>query len=166
MSGQARLSISVVTWLALSTVGLAVAPEIKDEGKFFSADAVKKANEIIREIAGKSGKDLLIETFATVPGDEAEREKVKKMDGKEKYDYFRKWAAKRAEAAVVNGVYILICKDPTFFKIEVDRKSRSTFDSGAVKKLQEIVLGEFRDKRYDDGLLAAAKFVRERFAAK
>lgn len=166
MTAFCRCVLVTIAGLALSAPASAVAPEIKDEGKFFSADAVKKANEIIREIASKSDRDLLIETFATVPGDEEERAKVKKLGREEKYDYFRKWAIKRAEATVVNGVYILICKDPTYFKIEVSRKARQQFDSKAVSKLQEIVLGEFRDKRFDEGLLAAAKFVREKFAAK
>ena len=37
---------------------IAVAPEIKDDGKFFSADAVKKANAEIRAIARKYDKDV------------------------------------------------------------------------------------------------------------
>jgi signal transduction histidine kinase len=145
--------------------GRAGSLEIKDEGKFFSAEAIKQANEIIREIYGKYDHDLLTETYATVPGDEAEREKVKRMNGKEKSEYFRKWAAKRAEAAVVNGVYILICRDPTYFKINVTRKGRSAFESKAFAKLQETILSELRDKRFDEGLLQGVKFVRDRFAA-
>jgi hypothetical protein len=165
MSGLGRFIAVTVAWLIISGRAVAVTPEIKDEGKFFSADAIKKANEIIREIYGKYDRDMLIETFATVPGDEAEREKVKKMDREEKFNYFRKWAANRGEAAVVHGVNIVICKDPTYFKINVTRKGESALDQKAVRKLQEIILNEFRDKRYDEGLLEGVKFVRDRFAA-
>jgi hypothetical protein len=165
MSGLGRCAAVAVAWLALSGRAAAVTPEIRDEGKFFSADAIKKANEIIREIYGKYDRDLLIETFATVPGGEDERDKVKRMDAKEKSEYFRKWAIKRAETAVVNGVYILVCKDPTNFQIQITKKGRTAFDRQSFMKLRETILDEFRDKRFDEGLLAGVKFVRDQFAA-
>jgi uncharacterized membrane protein YgcG len=165
MSGSSRLALAAFSLLALASPAPAVAPEIKDEAKFFSADAVKKANEIIYEIASKYDRDLLIETFAAVPGDEAEREKVKKMSREEKLEFFRKWAVKRAGAAAANGVYILICKDPTYIKIEYPKKGRSEFDAKVRAKVQEVLLSEFRERRYDEGLLAAVKVVRDRYAA-
>src|SRR5271166_4165761 len=165
MSRLPRFAAVVVLCLGLTGRAAAVAPEIKDEAKYFSADAIKKANEIIREIAAKQGQDLLIETFATAPGDEAEIEKIRKMSAEEKLDYFSKWAAKRVEAAVVRGAYILVCKDPTFFKIELGKKAQTVFDSRGVARLQKIILDRFKEKQFDEGLLAGVKYVQESFVA-
>jgi len=161
MSSLARFAVVVVALLVFLGRAPAVAPEIRDEGKFFSEDAVKKANEIIREISKKYGKDLLIETFATVPA--ADAEKVKTMTNDEKKVYFRKWAIQRAEHAVVHGLYILVCKQPTKLEVLISKKTRATFDDKAYKKLMELLLTEFREKRFDKGLLAGVNFVKETF---
>src|SRR5260370_28257463 len=92
----------------------AVAPEIKDEAKFFSAEAIKKANKQIREIARKYDRDLLIETFPLVPGDQTAR--VKAMAAEERDKFFRNWAENRAELSIVKGVYIMQCKEPAQLK--------------------------------------------------
>src|SRR5438270_5200805 len=73
----------------------AVAPETRDLGKFFSADAVKKADVQIREIFRKHDLDLLIETYATVPADQAE--KVKGLDNTGRGEFFTKWAGERVK---------------------------------------------------------------------
>ena len=152
----------ILTALAVAAPVRAVAPEIKDEAKFFTPDAIKKANKEIRDLARKYDKDLLIETFPTVPGDHAER--VKNMTGEERGKFFYNWANDRAEAAVVNGIYILICKEPARLEIIITRKARSTFDKEAFAKLRELLLRQFRDKHYDAGLSQAVDFVRERWA--
>jgi uncharacterized membrane protein YgcG len=149
--------------LVFASRTLGVAPEIRDEGKFFSAEAVKKANKEIREIAKKYDRDLLIETFATIPGEQAER--VKKMSAEERARFFRNWATDRAEAAVVHGVYILVCREPPFLEIIVTAKARQAFDQQAFEKLRTLLLTAFRDKRYDEGLQNGVNFVREKFAA-
>jgi uncharacterized membrane protein YgcG len=142
---------------------IAVAPEIKDGGKFFSADAIKKANKETREIAKRFERDLLIETFATIPGDQAER--VKSMSHEERAKFFRNWATDRAEAAIVHGVYILVCREPAFLEIIITAKGRQAFDNQSFEKLRALLLAAFREKRYDEGLQNAVDFVRERFAA-
>jgi hypothetical protein len=65
------LLLGLTLGLALGGRASAVAAEIKDAGKFFSPDAVKKANDDIREIARKYDRDLLIETYSTVPDNQA-----------------------------------------------------------------------------------------------
>src|SRR5690349_714442 len=78
MSRRGRWAVPPLVYavlLAGAGRAAAVAPEGKDEGKFFSADAIKKANEQIHELTRKTGKDLLIETYATVPTDQVEKVK-------------------------------------------------------------------------------------------
>jgi len=147
----------------LADVACAVAPVIKDDGKFFSPEAVKKANEVIREIAKKYQKDLLIETFEKVPDAQAER--VKAMSREERNKFFQNWAEDREDIAVVNGIYILVCKQPPQLNIVVTAKTRSSFDQQAYEKLREILIKKFAEKKYDDGLQAAVEFVRSKFEA-
>src|SRR5947208_455909 len=101
--------------LTLAAATATVAPEIKDDGKFFSAEAVKKANERIRLIARKYKRDVLIETYATPPADQVD--KIKAMEPKEVAAYFEKWAEERADQRVVHGVYILLCQEPKQFRV-------------------------------------------------
>ena len=159
--------IAVPLVLAVAAVATdraaAVAPVIKDEGKFFSPDAVKKANEEIRDIAKNYRADLLIETYESVPADQVD--KVKAMSAGERSEFFHRWARARAEAEVVNGVFIIICRNPPHLYVEPTPKFRSTFDEATVKKLDSILLQDFRDKHYDEGLAAAIKFVREKLAS-
>jgi hypothetical protein len=154
---------SVVLALGFAGWASAVAPEIKDTGKFFSEAAIKKANQEIREIAKKFDRDLLIETFATIPGNQAER--VKGLSSEERAKFFRNWAMDRAETFVVQGVYILICREPAYLEFRVTAKGRRAFDQQATGKLRTLLLRAFSDKHYDEGLQSAVNFVRERFAA-
>ena len=158
-----RLGLGLCAGLVLASQASAVAPEIKDQGKFFSEEAVKKANKQIREIARKYEKDLLIETFATIPADQAAR--VKSMSNQEREKFFHNWAEDRAETAVVNGIYVLVCKDPAHLQIVVTKKARSRFDDEAYKKLRDLLLKEFRAKHFDEGLQATVNFVQEKLAA-
>src|SRR5262245_55722058 len=89
------LALSLPALFGLTVVSrvFAVAPEIKDEAKLFSPEAVKKANEQIKDIARKHGLDLLVETFNTVPGDQAA--KVKDLPREERVKFFQNWAKDR-----------------------------------------------------------------------
>src|SRR5262249_6214353 len=112
MSRRGRCMIGLIAvslCLALGRGVGAVAPEVKDDAKLFTDEAIKKANDQIREIAQKYDRDLLVETFASVPADEVEN--VKKMDKEERGKFFEKWANERAKFRAVNGVYVLICKE-------------------------------------------------------
>jgi S1-C subfamily serine protease len=137
---------------------------VKDGGKFFSDDAVKKSNEGIKEIEKKYERDLLIETFATVPGGEAEAAKVKAMSRDDRAAYFRKWARERLKEEQVNGVYILACKEPSHLVVEVPARAQAVLGDNAGKELADLLLARFREKKYDDGLAEAVKLVSEKLA--
>jgi uncharacterized membrane protein YgcG len=141
----------------------AVAPEIHDEAKFFSAEAVKKANEQIREIYSKFHKDLLIETFPSVPSDQLD--KVKAMESKEKADYFRKLAIEHAKERVVNGIYVLVTREPKYLYIEITPAARETFDQDFYNHIRKLLFASFREDRFDEGLAAAVQAVKERLAS-
>jgi uncharacterized membrane protein YgcG len=139
-----------------------VAPEIKDEGHFFSEAAVKKANQQIHDIARDSGRDLLIETFASAPKDQVE--KLKSMSREERSKFFRNWAQERIQVAVVNGVYVLACKDPPHVQVEITPDANQVFDRSAQNKLVQALLTEFKAHRFDAGLEAAVNLVQQQLA--
>lgn len=155
--------------LAVGTAAAALVAEIKDDGGFFSPAAIAKANEVIKEIHRDFKKDLLIETFKTVPADRAEE--VKKMDKAELNKFFQAWALQRARAAQVNGVYILISKEPPHLQVEVGNETQQkAFTLANRDELARRVIAKFKQaaevkddeakrKFYDEGLLEGVNYV-------
>jgi hypothetical protein len=154
-------------WSAVPAVGLllaahavAVAPEVRDEGKFFSAEAIKKADERAAEIYRKYDRDVLIETYATVPA--ADVEKVKGMDAKERSQYSLSWAKERAQRRAVNGVYILICKEPRILRVGVEERGPRKFPDGTQAEIDKVLKKELTDGHFDQVLEQALRIVEER----
>jgi hypothetical protein len=146
--------------LLAAAPAVAVTPRVKDEARFFSADTVQKADRVIREIKDGSGKDLLIETFPTVPDDHAD--KVKHMDRSERERFFEEWARERARREGVDGVYVLICKEPGHVQVEVGNETRRrAFPVENRDHLRDILVEAFKAREYDRGLLEAVEYVRD-----
>src|SRR5579875_2331013 len=145
----------LIGWLGLSTGAFAaVAPVIKDDGKFFSAEAVEKANAQIKKIAQDYDKDLLIETFPTIPAD-----LKKDYQPEKKREFFEKWARDRAHDNAVNGVYVLICKTPPHLQVEVGNETqKKAFTVRNRNELAKMLLDKFKAKKYDEGLLEAVDY--------
>jgi hypothetical protein len=135
---------------------------IKDDGKFFSSDVLKKANEGITALTKKYHRDLAIETFPTVPDDEAK--KVAAMSKDDRAAYFRQWARERVKELQVDGIYILICKQPSHLTVEIPARLEGQFNDKAKKELADLLLTNFREKKYDEGLTEAVKFVQDTLA--
>src|ERR1700676_3392812 len=103
----------VLTWLMAAGPARALTPEVKDQAGFFKPDTIKQANQIIRDIEREHRVDLLIETFPKPPaGREAEA-------SKDKARFFSQWAIERARESGINGIYVLICKRPSYIKVVV-----------------------------------------------
>jgi uncharacterized membrane protein YgcG len=149
--------------IALAACCLAVARpapaavEVKDEGKFFSTDAVSKANQRIKEIKEQTGNDLLIETFAEIPADRKTDYKPERKD-----EFFTRWARENARQRKVAGVYVLVCRDPSH--LQIDRVAAGRVFSAADRgKLRDLLIAQFKEKKFDEGLAEAVTFVAGRF---
>jgi hypothetical protein len=136
------------------------AAEVKDDGHFFSEEAVKKATEEGRELARRYHRDLLVETFPAPPDDQAD--KVKEMRPAERERFFEAWARERIKAEGLVGVYVLVCREPSHLRVEVARGARSAFDEDFVKRLVKELLAKFKEKEFDQGLAAAVRLTGER----
>jgi len=166
MLGQVSLRnvfASVLTCFVLVTPAAAVAPQVKDEGRFFSPETIKKADEQILLIAQKHARDVAVETLPSIPADKAE--KFKGLSGEEKAQFFLNWAKERARAQAVNGVYILVTKEPSHLEVVLRQaeKEQPLLSKTQQNKLIELLLKNFRAKRYDEGLLEAIKFVEDQY---
>jgi uncharacterized membrane protein YgcG len=147
----------------LLTAGSAwAAPEIKDEAGFFKAETLKKANAMLQEIERKHKRDLVIETFKSVPaGMEA---KATSKDNQVKTQFYEEWSRDLAREAHVNGVFVLMTRNPGHVEIVVGTEtSHKLFTQEDRKKLQEILAGKFRERQFDEGLLEGITFVQRTY---
>ncbi|HEY3897562.1 MAG TPA: TPM domain-containing protein [Chthoniobacter sp.] len=131
---------------------------IQDNGGFFSDSAKAEATHSIAALEQKLHKEVVVETFASLPadlqgglnpGDKAAVDKV-----------VREWAVKEIKARDVNGVYILLVKSPSHLQIEVgpdtQKRAFTLTDRDALAKL---MLGDLRAKQYDSALLNGVNYV-------
>jgi uncharacterized membrane protein YgcG len=152
--------VGIALCLALATAmsASAAVPEVQDGAGFFKPEAIAKANDALAEIGKKHNKDLLIETYATVPADKVAA--VKAMDKEGRAQFFQEWANSRARRRRVDGVYVLISKDPGHIQVEVGHETQKTaFTTKDRDRLRDILIDAFQKKEFDRGLLDAVQFV-------
>src|SRR5262245_51316480 len=115
--------------LGLLSLGRAQAAvvDVRDEAHFFSADAVAQANETIKEIKQRYKKDLLIETVRHVPEDK--KDEANSSDEKVKGRFFANWAIQRARSEGVNGIYVLITREPGHVEVAVGNETHKVFSN-------------------------------------
>jgi hypothetical protein len=131
------------------------AAAIRDGGEFFSAGTLEKAEALIGRIGRRFGKQVRVETFKAVPP-AMQQELTPENRGR----LFNEWATSRALELRVRGVYVLICKQPGRIQIEVgDDTARRLFPMADRNRLVEIMLGKFRERRFDTGLLEGLDYV-------
>lgn len=161
MTARAHVPLlAVAVALLAAAPAPALSPRIKDDAHFFSAAAVDKADQVIRDVKDRDRKDLMIETFKTAPDDQAD--KVKQMDRTERARFFEEWARERARREGINGVYVLICKEPAHLQVEVGNETRKrAFTVEDRDRLSALLLKAFKAKEYDKGLLDGVQYVRD-----
>ncbi len=138
----------------------AAAARVNDQAGFFSADAIRKANEATAAIARDFGKELAIETLSAVPAEQEERFRTL---GKDRF--FEEWSRQRAEAERVRGIYILITKKPGHVQVAVDRATRERgFSADDRQRLVKEMTAQLAARQYDAALLGAVELVRTRLS--
>src|SRR4029079_4921908 len=74
--------------------------------------------------------------------------------------FFANWAVERARMEGVNGIYVLITREPGHVEVAVGNQTHTVFPNEERHRLSQLLLTHFRNKEYDAGLLAAVKDVR------
>jgi S1-C subfamily serine protease len=133
--------------------------ESKDGAKLFTEEGWKKVAPAAERLLKEAKTDLLIETFETPPKGDAD--KVKAMSASEREKFFREIVRDRVKADKLSGVYLLVCKSPTYLYVDVTEDAG--LSSEAAKKLRdslrEALLTNFKEKKFDDGLAKALQLV-------
>lgn len=136
----------------------AVGPEVRDNAGIFSAPAVKQADEAIRNLQRDFRKELLVETFAAVP-DSRTNDYARSRE-----EFFTSFVRERAQAARLDGIYVLVMKEPPphRYRIQVgvgQATLKRAFQTGDRDQLVRLLQSNFREDKYDEGLSAAVAFV-------
>ena len=132
--------------------------QIDDAAKFFSAEAVSEANDIVRAIESLYERDVRVETYDEVP--DALKDDLAR-DGREKF--YDDWLNRRAKALGVRGVFVLITRTPGRVQVGVDKATqRRAFTADDTDALREALVTAFRAGRHDRGLVDGLRFVRRR----
>ena len=148
-------------WLGINgLVSVAATYQVKDEGKFFSTEAVQKADQRIQEIHRDFHKTLFIDTVRKLPMDLVPqyKEATHAEGGRDKF--FSKWAIERVRNAGVRGIYVFLCREPAELKIEVDNQTlENAFTAENRGQLTNDTLVLLKQKKYDQVLLDTVDFV-------
>jgi uncharacterized protein len=138
------------------------AADVRDNARLFSPETVTEARAIIKDIEAKFKHSVTVETFDSIPDDKKaafEKARKSKTDAAR---FFQQWAIDRARASGAQGVFILISKTPGHVEVISDRRETKTHNFTAVdaQDLARQLVGDFREKKFDEGLLAALESVR------
>lgn len=123
--------------------------ESKDDAKFFSAEQWKKVAPAAEKILKEKGLDFLIETIPAPPKGDAQ--KVAAMKPAEREKYFKEFAEGRVKELKLNGVYLVICKNPATLYVVVTGLSKN-FNPNFGDMLKSELLRNFKEKKFDQGL--------------
>jgi uncharacterized membrane protein YgcG len=134
----------------------AAAVRVLDDARFFKPAAIRQADEQIADIHTRYQKDVFVETVATPPADRAPELKTL---GRERF--FAAWAEERMLASRVDGVYILICKDPSHVEVIISQDAGEPFNDRFRESLRRTLVRRFDRRQYDKGLLEGVALVRE-----
>ena len=148
------LIAALLALLGVAAPALAVyPPPLKDDGKFFSKEGAEKANKKIREIYEKYKKDVVIET---IPMLTADQEKKLKEDGANKF--FAKLTSDRSKEVGLSGVYIMMCKKPSYLRMHMDPDTqKKTFTASNRTATVGKIVARFKEDEFDAGLLDGLK---------
>src|SRR5262249_33410274 len=150
----------IAGWFLAAEAAWAITPQVNDQAGMFSKAAVTTANDEIKEIKRHYKKDLVIETYDTLPGKKGEQ--AQKLEGAARTKLFEEWVAQRADELNVDGIYVVICRKPTQIQVEAGRETRKKAFTGAdCKQLTNRLVDKFKAKKFDDGLVEGVRYVRD-----
>jgi uncharacterized protein len=158
MKNAIWIMLGLITSSLLTSSGFS--RDVSDEGKFFSPEGEKKANQTIAQFKSKYNKDIVVETFPSIPED-----KKSQYSPDKKNEFFNNWLRERAQALKVDGIYILITRDPAHLQVGIgSQTARLGFTRQDRDKVRDVLVDRFKKKEYDQGLNDAVSMISNRFA--
>ncbi|HEY8666462.1 MAG TPA: TPM domain-containing protein [Tepidisphaeraceae bacterium] len=143
-----------------SRPALALEPKVRDDARFFSKETMATADEKIAQIKRDYGKDLMVESFPAIP-----ENLLGEYSEDNKKQFFESWCLRRAQELGVNGIYVLICKNPPHLEAQAGKITRKCeFTVANQQALADMLLRGFKTRKYDDALLEAVDYVQKTIA--
>ncbi len=125
-------------------------PKINDDlGSFFSKSAVDHAMGRLLKIYSDFKVEVVIETFSSIPDDMKAQ-----YQPDAKAEFFRRWAVMRTDDERVNGIYVLICRNPGYLQIEPDKSTRKKAFTPAERNALAKKTLKLMDRKQFDAALA------------
>lgn len=144
-------------WCACVSGGI---HQVWDEGHFFKVQTIDHVDQVLQDIHTRFGKDLMIETFPSIPDDFKDKYQ---QQGKDKF--FDGWSLAEGRRLELNGVLILINGDPAHLEVKVGLDTRKkAFTEADANELADQLVAAFKAREFDAGITRAAEFVRDRMA--
>jgi len=139
-------------WLQAGSAG------IRDDAGFFSAAAKADAQGNITLAQRTLHKDVQVETLPTLP--DTLKSGVNLQDKAAVNRAYEQWVNKRAESLGVDGVYILIVKDPAHLQVAVGNDTqKQAFTLADRDSLVKLMVDKLRAKDYDAALRQGVSYV-------
>lgn len=151
--------LGILAMLLLGTsAGHAASGGVVDNGGFFSEQAKSDAAKVIGEMERTLHKGILVETFKEIPADL--KAGVKLQDKAALDRFYEQWAVKQARLHAVNGVYVLIVKNPSHLQTEVGTDTlRVAFTQADRAALVKLMLFKLGANQHDEALRDGVNFV-------
>lgn len=152
-----------LVFLVLGT-GWTLWADVRDDASFFSPAEVKKANLEIRHLKDTHRRDLVVETFRSVPPNRSAQVRGMSKDQRDKF--FADWGRDRGRQTALDDIHVLICKDPPHIQVTVGEKTQKAGITTADRdRIRDIFVNRFREKEFDRGLQEALAFLRGKWDA-
>ena len=157
-----RAFLSIFAIVAAMLVGTnachAAGSGVLDNGAFFSEQAKSDAAKVIGEMERTLHEDLAIETFKEIPAEL--KAGVNVQDKAALGHLFEQWASKQFKQKGVNGVYVLIVKEPAHLQISVGNNTqRQAFTLTDRDALSSLMRAKLHAHQNDEALRDGANFV-------
>ncbi len=131
---------------------------IRDNGAFFSESAKSQATRKITDLKQQYKKDIVIETFTEIPDDI--KKGVDLTDKAAMSRLYEQWTVSEAKLHKVNGVFILLSKEPAHIQVVVGNETqKKAFTIQDRNNLTSLMLSKLRNEKYDEALLEGVNFV-------
>ena len=157
-SSLTRSLLGVVALLLSTSLARAEFGGLRDNGAFFSEPAKAEASRNIGEIGKRFKKDLVIETFQGIPEDFKSGVDLRNRASVNRF--FEQWTVRQARQQGVNGIYILLSKEPAYLQVVVGNETQNkAFTLQDRDALVATMLARLRNKQNDEALLAGVNFV-------
>ena len=157
-SSLTRSLLGVVALLLSTSLARAEFGGLRDNGAFFSEPAKAEASRNIGEIGKRFKKDLVIETFQGIPEDFKSGVDLRNRASVNRF--FEQWTVRQARQQGVNGIYILLSKEPAHLQVVVGNETQNkAFTLQDRDALVATMLARLRNKQNDEALLAGVNFV-------